>query len=36
MERQMENSLRTLTNTVATDKLLVKGGRDVTMENTAN
>ncbi len=28
--------LRTLINTVATDKLLVKGGRVVTMENTAN
>ncbi len=36
LERKMENSLRTLINTVAKDKLLLKGGRVVTKENTAN
>ncbi len=36
LERKMENSLRTLINTVAKDKLLIKGGRVVTKENTAS
>ncbi len=36
LERKMENSLRTLINTVAKDQLLIKGGRVVTKENTAS
>ncbi len=36
MERKMENSLRTLINTLTKDTLLFKGGRVVTKENTVS